>query len=118
MRTIELGRAGEDVAAAYLRSRGMRVVGRNWRCPAGEIDLVAIDDRWLVICEVKTRRSLVAGEPVEAVTPDKVRRLRRLAFAWIEAHGSAPRHTVRIDVVCVCWPSHGPAIVRHLKWVG
>ena len=117
MRTIELGRAGEDIAAAYLRSRGMHVVGRNWRCPAGEIDLVAIDGAWLVVCEVKTRRSLVAGEPVEAVTPDKVRRLRRLALAWIEAH-DGPRRTVRIDVVSVWWPSSGPAVVRHVKWVG
>ena len=117
MRTIELGRAGEDIAAAYLHSRGMWVVGRNWRCPAGEIDIVAVDGRWLVVCEVKTRRSLVAGEPVEAVTPEKVRRLRRLALAWIEAHGSAPRRTVRIDVVSVWWPPAGPAVVRHVKWV-
>jgi putative endonuclease len=117
MRTIELGRAGEDVAAAYLRSQGMRVVGRNWRCPAGEIDLVAIDGGWLVVCEVKTRRSLAAGEPVEAVTPDKVKRLRRLAVAWVNAHGDR-RRTVRIDVVAVWWPEDGPAIVRHVKWVG
>jgi putative endonuclease len=117
MRTIELGRAGEDVAAAYLRSRGMHVVGRNWRCPAGEIDLVAVDGRWLVVCEVKTRRSVVAGEPVEAVTPDKVRRLRRLALEWVRAH-DGPRRTVRIDVVSVRWPSGGPAVVRHVKGVG
>ena len=117
MGTIELGRAGEDIAAAYLRSKGMRVVSRNWRCPTGEIDLVATDDRWLVVCEVKTRRSRVAGEPVEAVTPDKVRRLRRLALAWVEAHGG-PRRTLRIDVVSVWWPSGRPAVVRHVKGVG
>jgi putative endonuclease len=118
MRTIELGRAGEDVAAAYLRSRGMTVVDRNWRCPAGEIDLVAVDGPWLVVCEVKTRRSLVAGEPVEAVTPDKVRRLRRLALAWVEAHSGGPRRAVRIDVVSVWWPPNGPVVVRHVKSVG
>jgi putative endonuclease len=66
---------------------------------------------------VQTRRSRVAGEPVEAVTPDKVRRLRRLALAWIEAH-PGPRRTVRIDVVAVWWPSDGPAVVRHVQGVG
>jgi putative endonuclease len=117
MSTLELGRAGENVAAAYLSSKGMQVVARNWRCPAGEIDLVAIDGDWLVVCEVKTRRSLVAGEPIEAVTPDKVRRLRRLAVAWVNAHPGR-RRTVRIDVVAVWWSAGGPAVVRHVKWVG
>jgi putative endonuclease len=117
MRTIELGRAGEDVAAAYLRSKGMHVIDRNWRCPIGEIDLVAVDGGCLVVCEVKTRRSRIAGEPVEAVTPEKVRRLRRLALAWVEAH-AGPRRTLRIDVVAVWWPPSGPAVVRHVKWVG
>ena len=117
MSAIQLGRDGEDVAAQYLRSRGMRVIGRNWRCSAGEIDLVAVDGRWLVVCEVKTRASPTAGLPVEAVTPQKVRRLRRLAAAWVQAHGG-PHRTVRIDVVTVWWPAGSPAEVRHVKWVG
>jgi putative endonuclease len=117
MSTIQLGRDGEDLAAAYLRSRGMRIVGRNWRCRAGEIDLVAVDGRWLVVCEVKTRRSVSAGEPVEAVTPEKVRRLRRLAAAWVEAH-TGPHRAVRIDVVTVRWFVDRQPVVRHLKGVG
>jgi putative endonuclease len=97
----------------------MRVVERNWRCRAGEIDLVAVDGRWLVVCEVKTRRSLRAGEPVEAVTPQKVRRLRRLAGEWLSANGSAtPHRAVRIDVVAVWWPADGSPVIRHLRAVG
>ena len=117
MSTIQLGRDGEDVAAAYLSSQGMRVVGRNWRCRAGEIDLVAVDGRWLVICEVKTRRSRTAGEPVEAVTPAKLRRLRRLAGEWLSANGS-PRRAIRIDVVAVWWPDGADPQIRHLRAVG
>ena len=118
MNTIELGRRGEDLAAEYLDSTGMRVVDRNWRSSAGEIDIVAVDGRCLVICEVKTRASDTAGEPVEAVTPDKVRRLRRLAAAWIQAGGGRRRRAVRIDVVAIWWPRGAAPVIRHLKGVG
>jgi putative endonuclease len=117
MNNIELGRDGEDLAAEYLSSRGMRVIQRNWRCRAGEIDLIAVDGRWLVVCEVKTRRSLRAGLPVEAVTPEKVRRLRRLAGEWLGANES-PCRAIRIDVVAVWWPAGSPPVIRHLRAVG
>ena len=74
-----LGASGEDLACAHLVRRGMVVLDRNWRCPHGEIDVVARDGDVLVVCEVKTRRSLTHGDPVEAVTAAKVARLRRLA---------------------------------------
>jgi len=118
MNTIELGRRGEDLAAEYLDSTGMRVVDRNWRSSAGEIDIVAVDGRCLVICEVKTRASDTAGEPVEAVTADKVRRLRRLASAWVQAGGGRRRRAVRIDVVAIWWPRGATPVIRHLKGVG
>jgi len=118
MNTIELGRDGEDLAAQYLGSTGMHVVDRNWRSSAGEIDIVALDGPWLVICEVKTRASDTAGEPVEAVTPDKVRRLRRLAAAWVQAGNGRRRRAVRIDVVAIWWPSGAEPTIRHLKGVG
>ncbi|MCE3245567.1 MAG: hypothetical protein K0S72_1695, partial [Arthrobacter sp.] len=62
-----LGRRGEELATAYLESVGMLIVERNWRCPDGEIDIVALDGDALVIAEVKTRRSLAYGHPFEAV---------------------------------------------------
>jgi putative endonuclease len=118
MNTIELGRSGEDLAAEYLDSTGMRILARNWRSPTGEIDIVAVDGRCLVICEVKTRSSTRAGEPVEAVTPEKVRRLRRLAAAWLGSRGGARPRTVRIDVVAIWWPRNAAPVIRHLKGVG
>ena len=51
-----LGRRGEELAAGYLEAQGMRIVDRNWRCPEGEIDIVALDGDALVIAEVKTRK--------------------------------------------------------------
>ena len=93
-----LGRYGEDVAARHLAEQGIVVLERNWRCDAGEIDIVGRDGQVLVICEVKTRSGLGYGTPLEAVTPRKVARLRRLAARWLaerEVHPSA----VRFDVV-------------------
>lgn len=111
-----LGRFGEDVAAAYLVAAGLRVLERNWRCPEGEIDIILVDGDCLVVCEVKTRRSIAAGEPVEAVDAMKLRRLRRLTALWLNAQ---PRHftDVRIDVISVRRPVSGPTVVEHLKGV-
>ena len=98
---IELGRSGEDLAAAWYRDRGYDVVDRNWRCPIGEIDLVVARGRALAVVEVKTRRTDTFGVPALAVTPDKQRRLRRLAACWLAEHRLGRRVEVRFDVVSV-----------------
>jgi putative endonuclease len=112
-----LGAYGEQLAARYLQDQGMLVLDRNWRCVHGELDLVARDGDCLVFCEVKTRRSERFGAPVEAVTWQKARRLRRLAAAWLQEHQVRSGH-VRIDVIGVLRPVVGPARVRHLVGVG
>jgi putative endonuclease len=112
-----LGRHGEEIAAAYLQSLGMLVLARNWRCPLGEIDVVALDGDCLVVCEVKTRRSLAAGSPLEAITPAKLGRLRRLTSLWLA--GQDQRFDdIRIDVVGVLRPRRAPASIEHVKAVG
>ena len=99
-RNSSLGSYGERVAAQRLVAQGMVVVDRNWRCDLGEVDLVLRDGDVLVFCEVKTRSSAAYGHPLEAVTPVKLARLRRLAGAWLETHPGTGRR-VRIDVVGV-----------------
>lgn len=95
-----LGRAGEDAAARFLTELGYVVLDRNWRCGLGEIDIVASDGTSLVVCEVKTRGGSVYGSPAEAVTYEKLARLRLLAIEWVKAStGRWPR--VRIDVIAV-----------------
>ncbi len=107
---------GERLAERRLRQAGMVVLDRRWRCPQGEIDIVARDGDCLVVCEVKTRRSLQAGGPLEAVTPAKFARLRRLAAAWLAAHDEHFAE-VRIDVVAVVVPRLGAPLVEHLAAV-
>ena len=111
-----LGRYGEDVAARFLADAGLVVIERNWRCAYGEIDIVAREASTLVVCEVKTRTSTVCGLPAEAVTARKLRRMRHLAFRWLDAHQvHAP--SVRLDVVSVLQLPSGQPLVEHLRGV-
>jgi len=111
--TTELGQRGERIAARYLTDRGLRLLDRNWRCREGELDIVARDGDAIVFCEVKTRREVGFGHPVEAVTQAKQRRLRLLAHRWLAAHDEhAPN--LRFDVVGVLVRGEGPAVVTHL----
>jgi putative endonuclease len=112
-----LGDYGETVAARHLVAGGMVLLDRNWRCAAGEIDLVLRDGTELVVCEVKTRRDLSFGHPLEAVTPEKSARLRRLAATWVADH-DLRAVDVRLDVVGVLRPPTGPAVVEHVRGVG
>jgi putative endonuclease len=111
-----LGRYGEDIATRHLVESGMVVLARNWRCPHGEIDVVARDGGTLVVCEVKTRRGLDYGTPLEAVTARKMVRLRQLATEWLDEAGLDPPD-VRIDVVSVLVRTQGAAVVEHLRGV-
>lgn len=111
-----VGRHGEDVAAAHLVAAGWTVLDRNWCCREGELDLVALDGTELVAIEVKTRRSARFGPPAEAVTRQKLARIRRLTALWLAAHDVRPA-SVRVDVVAVVLPGRGAAEVEHLVGV-
>jgi putative endonuclease len=96
----ERGRAGEDLACAHLRRLGFEILERNYRCRAGEIDVVARDGETWVFVEVKERGTSSHGAAVEAVTPAKRRRVVRAARLWAAAHG-ASESPVRFDVVAI-----------------
>lgn len=114
-RRAALGRYGEELAARLLRARGMTLLDRNWRCDAGELDLVLRDGDDLVVVEVKTRTSDACGTPHEAVHPEKLARLRRLAARWLAEHDDARPAGVRVDLVAVLRPRRGPSVVEHVR---
>jgi putative endonuclease len=114
--TAALGAYGERIAARYLLTAGLEIIDRNWRCPQGELDIVARDGRTLVVVEVKTRSSLAYGDPAEAVVGAKAERLRRLADRWCEGHPGG-WDEVRFDVITVLRLRSGPATVAHLRAV-
>jgi putative endonuclease len=110
-----VGRFGEQVAAERLEADGFEIIERNWRCPAGELDLIAVDGRTLVFVEVKTRSSVAFGDPAEAVSPAKAARLRRLALHWLAAHRDRYWPDIRFDVVSVLRSGPDGVTVRHLR---
>ena len=118
-RRIALGDYGERTAVRHLREQGLAILDRNWRCADGELDIVAREGDCLVVCEVKTRRTLDYGSPLEAITWRKAARLRRLAGWWIEAHPevSGVTRRVRVDVVGVLLPYRGAPQIEHLAGV-
>jgi len=100
-----LGRRGEALVAAQLAAWGWPVRATNWRCPLGELDIVAEDGDWLVIVEVRTRRGARFGSPEDSVGWRKQTRLIRLGQAYVHAVGwEGPW---RIDVVAVEFGSDG-----------
>jgi putative endonuclease len=107
-----LGERGEDAAAAYLERSGLTVVERNWRCPSGEIDIVALDGETLVLCEVKTRKGVGKGTPEDAVTPAKQKRYKRLAAAYVQS-SSLEDVEVRFDVITLLVLAEDRALLRH-----
>jgi putative endonuclease len=109
-----LGGLGENLAVAYLTDAGLTVLDRNWRCREGELDIIARERDALVFCEVKTRRGLGFGSPVEAVTPVKRRRIRVLAQRWLAAHDEHAAE-IRFDVVGILVRPGRPAEITHLR---
>ena len=109
------GDRGERAAAKFLKRQGYRIVQRNYSTPWGEIDLVALDGNTIVFVEVKTRASLIAGRPEEAVTLEKQKTLTRMALSYLKKY-KLLECPARFDVVAIIWPDdNSPPEIRHLR---
>lgn len=86
LNTRAIGKAGEDLALRYFKSNGFQIIDQNWRCRAGEIDLIVAKERMLYFVEVKARRTERFGSPLLAVHAAKQRKLRRLAEIYVATH--------------------------------
>ena len=96
----DLGKAGEEVASAYLEKNGYTIVTRNYRCKCGEIDIIACQGDYLVFVEVKTRTTASHGHPLEAVTYKKQRQISMVAQYYL-AENDLFDTASRFDVVAV-----------------
>lgn len=105
----QLGDDGERATAALYRSRGYRVVARNWRSKLGELDLVVERSGVLVFCEVKTRSSSAFGGGYEGVTEAKQRKVRQLAEAFLSQTRMRPA-ACRFDVASVALARGAPHV--------
>ncbi|GAA2860284.1 YraN family protein [Streptosporangium fragile] len=111
----ELGKHGEQVAVDYLVAHDLQILDRNWRCPDGEIDILAREGRTLVAVEVKTRSGRSHGTAFEAVTEEKVARLRRITARWLRGRGER-FDAVRVDVIAL-ERFAGDFAIRHERGV-
>lgn len=97
MNKRKIGALYEQIASEYLKSMGYEMIQANYRCPSGEIDLIARDGAYLVFVEVKYRRSLRTGSPLEAVGVKKQQTIRRAA-QWYLTENHLDDVPVRFDV--------------------
>jgi putative endonuclease len=109
-----LGQRGEQVALEFLIGKGYSLVETNWRCPHGEIDLIARRDATLVFVEVRTRWADSTEWAFESITPAKQKRLSKLAYAYLSAH-RLQRIAWRVDLIAVAWRQNGLPIIEHVE---
>lgn len=106
---LRTGKIGEQMAAAYLQEAGYQILERNYRCPFGEIDIIAREGDTLVFVEVKSRRSENFGLPQLAVGPEKQRRISRISLYYLQSH-RLDEANVRFDVVAILLRRENPSI--------
>ena len=121
----QLGDTGEELAARHLEAQGLAVIARNWRCAAGELDMIAEEVApdyvhggapvpWRVLVEVRTRRGDAFGTALQSVTERKAAKLREVGEHYVRACGWAGPW--RIDVIAVQMDAGGRLLrVEHIR---
>ena len=108
------GSRSERAAAQFLSRLGYRILARNWSCPLGELDIVALNEECLVFVEVRSTEREQPERPAASVDAAKQRRLTNLALRFLQQHRLLDRPT-RFDVLIVSWPANqrGPEVVHY-----
>ena len=115
-RTRPLGLRGEDAAVRHLKRKGYRILARSVDSPLGELDIIAVEGRTIVFVEVKTRASIDAGPPADAIDERKMKRMTQAALAYLKSQGLL-KYSARFDVVAIIWPAGArrPASIEHFQ---
>ena len=120
MSRVRLGKRGEELASGYLRAAGCGILAANYRCPWGEIDLVARDGEELAFVEVRTRRTATFGSPQESITRRKADHLVAAAQHYLQNHArenDGEEIPWRIDLVSIRLTDNGlPPHIDHIKY--
>lgn len=102
------GDHGEELVAQRYRDAGFEIIGRNWTCREGELDVIARTENLVVFCEVKTRSSSRFADPAESVDFHKQKRIRRAALRWLASNQDWIPH-MRFDVAIV--------LGNQIRWI-
>jgi len=109
----ELGKWGEDLAAAYLQEKGYVILERDWKSGHHDLDIVAKEGNTLVVVEVKTRRNRIFGDPEEAIDYKKRRSLLSAINHYVKTHYAC--RSVRFDVISVVGMIGTTPEIDHIK---
>ena len=101
------GTRSERAALRFLKQLGYRILARNYTCPIGEIDIIAVDGKCVVFVEVRSTESTDANQPATSVDTRKQQRLTRLAMLYLQKKRMLDQQA-RFDVLTVCWPGDQP----------
>jgi putative endonuclease len=112
---LQRGIAAEQLAAEYLRVRGLKILGRNLRCKTGELDLVCLEDGVLIIVEVRLREHLEFGGALASVTWEKRRKIIRTTQFFLRRHAHWRNLSIRFDVLGVQGLPDGTHRVAWIK---
>ncbi len=109
-----LGNKAESLACKLLKNKGFKIIDRNFRCRSGEIDIIAKDNNYITIIEVRSSTNYSFHDPLCSFTPLKIRRLRVLAQIWLNCHNQEDAF-VRLDIITVVFNAGNNTIIRHIK---
>jgi putative endonuclease len=108
-----LGKLGEEFATCLVTGSGLSIIKQNYRCPKGEMDIIARDGEALVFIEVRTRRSGYRGWGEESITHQKAQRLQAIAAYYVLQQGFTSWPRLRFDVIAIRWIGKKP----ESKWI-
>ena len=110
------GDYGETLAARLLKRKGMKILGRNYRCPVGELDILALDKKTdtILFVEVKTRNDDRIVHPASAVNGEKKKRIRKIAQYYLGTHPAAD-YSARFDIVTVLLLDDEKPRLEHIE---
>ncbi|SPF54934.1 conserved hypothetical protein [Candidatus Desulfosporosinus infrequens] len=108
-----LGKSGEEFAARLVTESGLCIICQNYRCPKGEMDIIARDGQTLVFIEVRTRQSSYRGWGEESITRQKAHRLQAIASYYVLQQGYISWPNLRFDVVAIRWSGKEPEV----RWI-
>lgn len=110
------GKKGENIAAEHLEKQGMAIIEKNWRFSRlGEIDIIAKDGDALVFIEVKARSSLNYGHPLEAISPDKIATIHKLAEIYLNKNTYTDYKNIRFDIIGIL--TNKNIEIQHIKGI-
>ncbi len=111
-RHLRDGAAAEQLARSWLEQRGLQTLASNFRCKAGELDLVMLEGDCIVVVEVRYRATETHGGPLHSITVRKQRRLLRATRRFLQVHSGFAAHALRFDVMAITGKLESPT----LRW--